>query len=305
MCDTMNRLPDNIVIYTGGPYVFYIKNGLPYLTFNGKTFALTCHPYEPCLYINGPEGERAAVHNSFDPLAAAEVFLEGRTLRSVTGREYGPEDFCRMVDYASGKGDMQIDDAERVFGSAQVKTGQLVKAADKEEPVPDAPATEGLVITDDPFYRLAAEYPDAAVEYCLVKNPHTGSGEQDHRAALSAAAGKLFRDEAGNKVWNGRPEKALGNPVDPEVLFAPLANDMNYRKAFRCPPWGNQYEDGDFDRVNAVLFPGGTAGLTVYEWTTGWSDYFDDGREWWGTLCLTVYDSRTDRFAVIMASATD
>ena len=43
----------------------------------------------------------------------------------------------------------------------------------------------------------------------------------------------------------------------------------------------------------------------MYEWTTDWSDYFDEGREWWGTLCLTVYDKTLGRFAVILASATD
>ena len=40
----MNRLPDNIVIYAGGPYVFHVKSGLPCLTVNGRTFALTCPP---------------------------------------------------------------------------------------------------------------------------------------------------------------------------------------------------------------------------------------------------------------------
>ena len=63
--------------------------------------------------------------------------------------------------------------------------------------------------------------------------------------------------------------------------------------------------DADFDRVNAALFPNGTDGLEVYRWTTDWSDYFDDGHEWWGTLCLTVYDKSTGRFAVLLASATD
>ena len=61
----------------------------------------------------------------------------------------------------------------------------------------------------------------------------------------------------------------------------------------------------DFDRLNAALFPEGTEGLEVYEWTTDWSEYFDEGREWWGTLCLTVYDKGMDRFVVILASATD
>ncbi|MBR1842280.1 MAG: hypothetical protein IJ788_03280, partial [Oscillospiraceae bacterium] len=49
----------------------------------------------------------------------------------------------------------------------------------------------------------------------------------------------------------------------------------------------------------------GTDGLEVFEWTTDWSDYFDEGHEWWGALCFTVYDKTLDRFAVIMASATD
>lgn len=57
--------------------------------------------------------------------------------------------------------------------------------------------------------------------------------------------------------------------------------------------------------MNAALFPNGTDQLEVYEWTTDWSDYFDEGHEWWGTLCLTVYDKSLDRFVVIMASATD
>ncbi len=298
----MQQLSDNIVIYSGGPYVFFLREGLPYLSVRGRELALTCHPYEPCLYVTDPEGDRTAVHNSFDPLVMAELFLEGSTARSITGREYGPEDFCRMVEYACGKGDIRIDDAEKVFGETPDK--QRHKADDSCEPSPGAPAPVGLVITADPFYALAAEYPDSAVEYCLVSNPHTGSEEQDHRTALSAAVGKLFFD-GGERVWNGSPEKARGKTIDAEALFAPAGDTLNYRKAFLCPPWGSDHGDRDFDRVNAALFPRGTAGLTVYEWTCDWSEYFEDGREWWGTLCLTVYDRLTDRFAVILASATD
>ena len=57
--------------------------------------------------------------------------------------------------------------------------------------------------------------------------------------------------------------------------------------------------------MNATLFPNGTDKLEVYEWTTDWSDYFDEGHEWWGALCLTVYDQTLERFVIIMASATD
>ena len=65
-------------------------------------------------------------------------------------------------------------------------------------------------------------------------------------------------------------------------------------------------EDGMYYEANDVaFFPNGTGDLEVYEWTTDWSDCFDEGHEWWGALCLTVYDKTLDRFAVIMASATD
>ncbi|MBQ4298326.1 MAG: hypothetical protein II771_08515, partial [Clostridia bacterium] len=90
--------------------------------------------------------------------------------------------------------------------------------------------------------------------------------------------------------------------------FFAAANEKrgtNYRGAFLYPPNGGWLRDTDFDRVNAALFPNGTDGLEVYEWTTDWSEFFDDGHEWWGALCFTVYDRTLDRFAVIMASATD
>ena len=80
---------------------------------------------------------------------------------------------------------------------------------------------------------------------------------------------------------------------------------ISYGQAFLLPPSGCEYTGKDFRNVNAALFPNGTDVLEAYEWTTGWSEYFDEGHEWWGTLCLTVYDNSLDRFAVIMASATD
>ena len=92
-----------------------------------------------------------------------------------------------------------------------------------------------------------------------------------------------------------------------EALFAPADKNgaLNYRKAFLYPPHTNRYTDADFDRINAALFPNGTDSLEAYAWSTDWSDYFDDGHEWWGTLCITVYDRSADRFVVILASATD
>lgn len=160
---------------------------------------------------------------------------------------------------------------------------------------------------DDPFYALLADYPDCAVDYCIVSPNARYRGYASHRLALKAAWESRFaRDEDGERL-QGDPGRATGTRIPAESLFSSDDRDgeLNYRGAFLYPPHENACTGKDFVRVNAALFPNGTDGLEAYRWTTDWSEYFDDGREWWGTLCLTVYDKSLDRFAVILASATD
>ncbi len=159
----------------------------------------------------------------------------------------------------------------------------------------DAPKTDG-----DPFYALLEKYTGVVVDYRIVKCERY-SGYESHRKALKTAFAELGGE------WNGDPGKAEGRMIDAAEMFSSdcRRGKLNYRKAFLYPPHNSGCTGKDFERVNAALFPNGTDGLEVYEWDTDWSDYFDDGNEWWGTLCLTVYDKTLDRFAVIMASATD
>ena len=163
-----------------------------------------------------------------------------------------------------------------------------------------AEPTEAAVQGDDPFYRLIADYPDLVLDYCIIQNERY-CGYESHRRALKAAFLRLGGE------WRGEPERAAGKRLDAAELFASEERQgrLNYRRAFLCPPHGTCYTDMDFARVNRSLFPEGTSELEVYEWSTDWSDYFDDGHEWWGALCLTVYDKRAERFVVMMASATD
>lgn len=74
---------------------------------------------------------------------------------------------------------------------------------------------------------------------------------------------------------------------------------------FLNTPHKTGYGKVDFDKVNKVLFPNGEKSLEVYEWTTDWSNYFDDGHEWWGAACWSIYDRSLNRYVVIMASTTD
>lgn len=295
------------VVYRDGFYTLGQQNGLPYLIANGKRLTLTCHPYEPCLYITEENGCKTAVHNAFDPFDVLKAFDKGITVTSITGREYGALDFCRMVEYAAGMTDIGINDAEAVLGFDKKRKETAKMQAKKEETGFEPLCAEATrVILDDPAYGVIGEYPDRAVEYCLVRNERAASGQNAHRLALIQASRTLFFD-GGKQIWCGDCGAAKGKKIAADAFFA-AANEKrgsNYRGAFLYPPHGGWFRNADFDRVNAALFPNGTDGLEIYEWTTDWSDFFDDGHEWWGALCFTVYDRTLDRFAVIMASATD
>ena len=268
-------------VYRDEHYILGIKGGEPYLVADGKKYRLSCHPYEPCLYITDGNGSVDTVHNAFDPLHVAEAFSEGRTVSSITGREYDAKDFCRMVGYAAGKGNINIDDAEKVF---------------KECPAEGPGSAEDVI----------AQYPRLVIDYFITGAEHKYEGWKIHWRALVQACRKLFFED-GEAQFHFDTFKAAARKMDAEWLFAPIPEDdsLNYRKAFLQPPQYSSYTDADFDRVNAALFPNGTDALEVFDWTTDWSEYFDDGHEWWGALCVTVYDASLDRMVVIMASATD
>ncbi len=191
-------------------------------------------------------------------------------------------------------------------GAAQKECGDRSKKTETERTQPRAKAGFELdrCPQDDPFYACIAAYPDCAVDYCIVTGDPLGyRGCESHWQALCAACEKLLAPEG----WQIDTGKARGNPVDAEALFTSAypKDKLNYRKAFLYPPHGIDYSGVDFVKINAMLFPNGTNDLEAYEWTTDWSDYFDEGHEWWGALCNTVYDKTLDRFAVILASATD
>lgn len=302
--------PDGEVVYRDGHYTLGRKDGAPYLRADGKTYLLSCSPYEPCLYITDADGDQTAVHNAFDPSDVLRDFAKGRTVTAITGREYSARDFCEMVEYAAGRRNISFSDAERVFDGRVEKPVRAVPAApetEEEAPTPEIeehPADTPLPEAK-PFSILYADYPDAEADIYLVKDDQPCRGLASHRRALAAVCRALKAD--GDGEWSFDVERARGWPVSADAPFVLLPPDggINLRKAILDPPHGNLYDDAGFDALCAVLFPHGRSRLEVFEWTTDWSDYFDDGHEWWGALCCTVYDRNTDRYAVILASATD
>ena len=179
-------------------------------------------------------------------------------------------------------------------------------------------------LESDPFYNILNCYPDCVLEYFLMKSCEVYRGEQSHREALYFAFRNLDVDEDFPLEYD--IPKAQASPIDTQEWLAidhasirNAGSRLPYVCAFLDPPHGNHVatdnaqgkgacrkaDVDDFRAVNAALFPEGTDELEVLEWTTDWSNYFDDGHEWWGASCWSIYDRRMKRYIVILASSTD
>jgi hypothetical protein len=198
-------------------------------------------------------------------------------------------------------------------------------------------------LVNDPFYELIKGYGNCIIDYCIIGDDTPYQGYRSHKDAVLFAMLKVierwieetlksevdFRGEPLDEpfLWSLDMAKAKASVIDPGwLLRVPkvLGKDPNGNVDYDCrwpdalkgdqiPYWyafietvhTSGYGPEDFRRVNEVLFPNGPESLEAMQWTTDWSSYFDDGHEWWGTACWSVYDRSLDRYVVIMASATD
>ena len=79
---------------------------------------------------------------------------------------------------------------------------------------------------------------------------------------------------------------------------------ITYWFAFLEPPHGNAYLKKDFIEFNELLFPNKNH-CEVYRWNDKFSNYFDEGKEWWGAGLWSIYDCIDKTMVVIGASLTD
>lgn len=198
-------------------------------------------------------------------------------------------------------------------------------------------------LINDPFYELMKQYDRCIIDYCLIEDDTPHQGYRSHKDAVLFAMLKVIERDIAAQLkeevsdrgevrdepfpWNLDIGKAKAHRIGPaELLRVPeiLQTDRTGRRYYDCglpdPLKGEQipywyafwetphtsgYGPDEFRKVNSVLFPEGTDELEVFEWTTDWSNYFDDGHEWWGAACWSVYDQRMNRYAVMFASTTD
>lgn len=189
-------------------------------------------------------------------------------------------------------------------------------------------------LTNDPFYEQIKAYKSCIIDYCLMEADIPHQGYRSHKDAILFAMCRVMeryidyqlkaeidfnRDSPADMdeepfPWRMDMGKARAERIDPASLLrtsdmkprsAVGGEQIPYWYAFLETPHGTGYGAEDFDKINRILFPNGAEPLEVYEWTTDWSNYFEDGHEWWGAACWSVYDRSLNRYAVIMASTTD
>ncbi len=172
-------------------------------------------------------------------------------------------------------------------------------------------------LINDPFYEKIKAYNRCIIDYCLIEADAPHQGYCSHRDAILFALDKMNEHYTDDEpfLWNADIEKAdaecidsasfLHIPDDWKLQTTMCGGQIPYWYAFLKTPHRSGYGKDDLLKINNALFPNGAEPLEVYEWNTDWSNYFDDGHEWWGAACWSIYDRKLNRYVVIMASTTD
>jgi hypothetical protein len=89
-----------------------------------------------------------------------------------------------------------------------------------------------------------------------------------------------------------------------------IPNIDGYKTAFFNPPHGlrGTFEEQiiRFNAINHLIFsPMNDENLEILQWPDDWSNYFDAGKEWWGTFFWTIYNKAKNIFMVLGGSTTD
>lgn len=168
---------------------------------------------------------------------------------------------------------------------------------------------------------LRTKYQGVVLDVFILKNDGNYEGIKTHQQAVIEAF-EIFNK---NGTWSYpvtldtskmvakkiSQEEFLALPDDPYYDSRPntdhsynLPSPLPYWFAFLEPPYSTPYTTDDFIDFNKALFPTPSS-LEVYRWSDSFSDYFEPGKEWWGTALWTAYDASTQQIVVIGASATD
>ena len=170
-------------------------------------------------------------------------------------------------------------------------------------------------LIEDSFYEEYNKYPDSVIDYCILECENELEGIKTHKEAVLFAMNtwnRKLKEEGGPSLY-AKPNEMKGYQIDSKEFFKLPQEDRMIKEnetrpywyLFLEPPHTNKYNSDDFKRMNSILFPKGFDHLELIEWNVDWSNYFEDGLEWWGARCVSIYDKELNRFVIIAASSTD
>lgn len=175
------------------------------------------------------------------------------------------------------------------------------------------------------YEQLKTKYDRVALDYVIMSVDTEYEGEITHKNAIIEALQIInIRDAecfGEDYIVSLEEEKMKACPSNMEELLQLPDDDyydnrlkknrafskpdtIPYWYAFLEPPHGNSYLKKDFIEFNEALFPN-KSHCEVYRWNDEFSNYFDAGKEWWGTGLWSVYDYLDRTMVIIGASLTD
>lgn len=283
------------ILYQSNDVCFIKRNEELVLIINNKTYYITSNPYEPCLYIKLNDKIISIIHNSFNTDEIENIARENNKIRSITGREYDIKEVCELLVCAINNNIYDTD-----ISYIEKKLSNKIKSNIKE-------------LTDDIFYKEYKKYSECVLDYCIIKMDSKYNVEESHKEAVIFAMSRwkdILKDEYDMDITYDS-QKMVSNKLESKKFFEVSSENTKddnikpYCFLFLNPPHGCSYTVKDFKYINNILFPNGYEELEIFEWSTNWSNYFEDGLEWWGARCVSIYDNTMDRFVIIGASATD
>lgn len=174
------------------------------------------------------------------------------------------------------------------------------------------------------YRMLESNYKKCLLDYVILLSEKEYMGKETHKEAVIEAFNILNnRKRVANnydfhcKIEEDKMSAQKGNIIEflnfskdisydeyKKLKYRSIYNPRPYWSAFLEPPYDIPYTMEDFKKLNKVLFPF-LDSLELYVWNDDFSNYFDDGKEWWGTGCWSVFDKKTNIFVVIGASLSD
>ena len=163
-------------------------------------------------------------------------------------------------------------------------------------------------LLNDPFYEEYKKYNRCVLDYFIIES------NLSHKDVLLYTMNKLkYKDsyitidknKMNYKEINSTEFFKLPENYEKEKNNLYKGYKRPYWYLFLNPPHTTKYNIDDFIKINNILFPKGKNNLEIYDWNVDWSNYFEDGLEWWGAAAISIYDKELNRYVIIFASATD